>query len=103
MSAAGIILTIFFHSAVGIFKVNRVENYRKTRKSTTKLVDKYVDDVDRTVNIHRKAKNIYTSNDCGFRAVTAWQKRHNCKMNRARNLTALVGKVRSDCESAVNS
>ena len=83
MSAAGIILTIFFHSAVGIFKVNHVENYRKTRKSTTKLVDKYVDDVDRTLNIHRKAKNIYTSNVCGFRAVAAWQNRHNCKMNRA--------------------
>jgi len=55
------------------------------------------------VNIHRKAKNIYTSNDCGFSVVAAWQKRHNCKMNCARTLTAMIGMVRPDRESAVNS
>lgn len=61
MSAAHAILIVFLHSHPMIFKVYRVENYGKTRNSTTKDVDKYVDDVDRTVNIHRKAKNIYTS------------------------------------------
>lgn len=103
MSAAGIILTIFLHSTSAIFKVNRVENYRKTRKSTTNLVDKYVDDVDRTLNIHRKAKNIYTSMVCDFVAVCAWQNRHNCKMRYENSLTASVGMVRPDRESAVNS
>ena len=61
MSAVMFILTIFFHSERPIFKVIRVENHRKTRKSTTKYVDNYVDDVDRIMNIHQKAKNIYTS------------------------------------------
>ena len=103
MSAAGIILTIFFHSAVGIFKVNRVENYRKTRKSTTKLVDKYVDDVDRTLNIHRKAKNIYTSGNCRRKALPAWQNRHNCKMDREKRVTVPVGGTLPDRESTVNS
>ena len=72
MSAVRIILTIFLHSMNGIFKVNRVENYEKTQKSTTKLVDKYVDDVDRTLNMHRKPKNIYTSKVCDFSALAAW-------------------------------
>ena len=55
-----LILTIFLHSERSIFKAIRVENHRKTRKSTTKYVDNYVDDVDRIMNIHQKAKNIYT-------------------------------------------
>lgn len=61
MSAAMLILTIFLHSERSIFKVIRVENHKKTRKSTTKYVDNYVDDVDRIMNIHQKAKNIYTN------------------------------------------
>ena len=87
MSAAFAIVTIFLHSGSGIFKVDHVENYGKTRKSTTKYVDKYVDDVDRTVNIHKKAKNIYTSEICRRRAFPAWQNRHNCKMERVERVT----------------
>ena len=52
MSAAHAILIVFLHSHPMIFKVYRVENYGKTRKSTTKDVDKYVDDVDRSVYMH---------------------------------------------------
>ena len=103
MSAAFAIVPIFLHSGSGIFKVNYVENYGKTRNSTTKLVDKYVDDVDRTVNIHKKAKNIYTSENCSLRGLPAWQNRHNCKTDRAKRATASVGGVLSDRESAVNS
>jgi len=103
MSAALAILTIFLHSGSGIFKVNYVENYGKTRKSTTKLVDKYVDDVDRTVNMHKNTKNIYTRGYCVLGGLTAWQNRHNCKTNRSRCAPVPSGCVHPDRESAVNS
>jgi hypothetical protein len=56
-----------------------VENHQKTRNSTTLLVDNYVDDVDRTVNMHEIAKNIYTSTFSRNVQRAAWHKRHNCK------------------------
>ena len=58
-----------------------MENHQKTRNSTTILVDNYVDGVDRPVNMHQKAKNIYTSTFSCFVQAAAWQIRHNCKTN----------------------
>jgi len=45
----------------GVFKVRYVENSSKARKITIKIVDNYVDGVDRNVNIHDIRQNIYTS------------------------------------------
>ena len=36
-----------------------MENSSKPRKIATVLVDNYVDDVDRTVNMHKTARNNY--------------------------------------------
>ena len=81
MSAAAFLFTIFLHIAPSIFKAESVENHQKTRNSTTILVDNYVDGVDRPVNMHQKAKNIYTSTFSCFVQAAAWQIRHNCKTN----------------------
>ena len=55
MSAAGCIRIVFFHSHPAVFTAESVENLEKSRNSTTNSVDKYVDGVDRTVNIHQNA------------------------------------------------
>jgi hypothetical protein len=36
-----------------------VDNYKKSLKTAEKMVDNYVDDVDRPVNMHQNAGNIY--------------------------------------------
>jgi hypothetical protein len=79
MSEAVYIFTIFLHTAPSIFKRESVENHQKTRNSTTLLVDNYVDGVDRTVNMHQKAKNIYTSVFLWIVQAAACENRHNCK------------------------
>jgi len=80
MIAAHCVFTIFFHKHHAIFKGESVENHQKPRRSTTNAVDNYVDVVDRTVNIHQKAKNIYTSYFFSLVLPAAWQKRRNCKL-----------------------
>ena len=79
MSAEVFIFTIFFHTPASIFKAESVENQEKTRNSTTMSVDNYVDGVDRTVNIHQKAKNIYTSTFPRIVQPAACENLHNCK------------------------
>ena len=99
MSAAMLILTIFLHSERSIFKVIRVENHRKTRKSTTKYVDNYVDDVDRIMNIHQKAKNIYTNVFYHAAWTAACQLGHNCKIDMGERVYWAEADSRSDGES----
>lgn len=79
MRAAGFIFTIFVHTANAIFSGESVENYEKISNSATLSVDKCVDDVDRSVNIHQKAENIYTSAFYAGKNLPALQQRHNCK------------------------
>jgi len=90
MSAAHCILIIFVHSTYAVFKAIHVENFRKTRKSTTNAVDNYVDGVDRLVNIHKKAKNIYTNMFYRPAGVAAWQSGIDCKM-RGQNCVVATG------------
>jgi hypothetical protein len=94
MSAAHCVLIIFVHSSHAIFKAIHVENFRKTRKSTTNAVDNYVDGVDRFVNIHKKAKNIYTTMVYRSAGVAAWQSEIDCKM---RNQNCVVARGFSLC------
>jgi len=79
VSDAIFFFTISFHTPPSIFKAESVENHQKTRNSTTILVDNYVDGVDRTVNMHQKAKNIYTSVFLWIVQAAACENRHNCK------------------------
>ena len=80
MIAAYCVFTISFHRRQGIFKGESVENHQKPRRSTTNAVDNYVDGVDRTVNMHQIAKNIYTSDFIRLVQPAAWQKGRNCKL-----------------------
>lgn len=80
MSVAHCVLIIFVHSTHAVFKAIHVENFRKTRKSTTNAVDNYVDGVDRLVNIHKKAKNIYTTMVYRPAGVAALQNEIDCKI-----------------------
>lgn len=52
---------IFFHNDHILFTEENVENHQKSRNITTISVDNYVDGVDRRLNMHMSAKNIYTS------------------------------------------
>ena len=82
MSAARAVLIIFFHSIIAIFTADNVENHEKTRNLTGKYVDNYVDGVDRSLNMHKNRKNIYTSALIRFFAARACKLRHDCKKER---------------------
>ena len=82
MSDARAVVIIFFHSMTAIFTADNVENYEKTRNLTGKYVDNYVDGVDRSLNMHRNRKNIYTRALMRIFVARACKLRHDCKKER---------------------
>lgn len=53
-------------------------------------MDKYVDGVDRLVNMHKKPKNIYTSDYYRFMNGVAWLSGRGCKKH-GQNPAAIEG------------